>query len=156
MMRNFLREETGAVTVDWVVLTAALVGLGLATMAVVSSGVEDVSGDIDDQLKGQVIKTSFAPAAAGDAYTNYEVCDTATYNNSYATYSGYTFDETVVETQLISNVGNLASAASTGNAGFICIMGADLKAMTDAASERGVLSDAARAAVVAGFEALES
>lgn len=26
---NFSKEETGAVTVDWVVLTAAVVGLGL-------------------------------------------------------------------------------------------------------------------------------
>lgn len=32
---NFLRSEDGAVTVDWVVLTAAVVGFGLATMAVV-------------------------------------------------------------------------------------------------------------------------
>ena len=32
---------TRAVTVDWVVLTAALVGLGLAVMAVVSGGVEE-------------------------------------------------------------------------------------------------------------------
>ena len=39
MMMTFAKSESGAVTVDWVVLTAALVGLGLAVMAVVSSGV---------------------------------------------------------------------------------------------------------------------
>jgi hypothetical protein len=38
------------VTVDWVVLTAALVGLGLAVMAVVSNGIEDLSGDISTAL----------------------------------------------------------------------------------------------------------
>jgi len=48
--KTFVASENGAVTVDWVVLTAAIVGLGLATMAVVSGGVEDLSGDIDTQL----------------------------------------------------------------------------------------------------------
>lgn len=47
---TFLSDESGAVTVDWVVMTGATVGLGLATMAVVSTGVEDLSGDINTQL----------------------------------------------------------------------------------------------------------
>ena len=46
-------------TVDWVVLTAAIVGLGLAVMAVVSSGVENLSGDIQTQLTDQTISDSF-------------------------------------------------------------------------------------------------
>jgi Flp pilus assembly pilin Flp len=47
MIKTFAKSESGAVTVDWVVLTAAIVGLGLAVMAVVSGGVEDLAGDID-------------------------------------------------------------------------------------------------------------
>ena len=50
MFKTFLKSESGAVTVDWVVLTAALVGLGLAVMAVVSGGVEDLSGEIQGAL----------------------------------------------------------------------------------------------------------
>jgi Flp pilus assembly pilin Flp len=50
MIQNFAKSESGAVTVDWVVLTAALVGLGLAVMAVVSGGVEDLSTGISDAL----------------------------------------------------------------------------------------------------------
>lgn len=50
MIQNFAKSESGAVTVDWVVLTAALVGLGLAVMAVVSGGVEDLSAEISDSL----------------------------------------------------------------------------------------------------------
>ena len=60
----FVRDEYGAVTVDWVVLTAALVGLGLAVMAVVSGGVENLSGDIDTQLVGMGIDTTFDGAGA--------------------------------------------------------------------------------------------
>lgn len=58
----FLADDSGAVTVDWVVLTAAVVGLGLATMAVVSAGVEDLSGDVRTQLETQEISASFASA----------------------------------------------------------------------------------------------
>jgi hypothetical protein len=47
---EFLKSESGAVTVDWVVLTAAIVGLGLASMAVVSAGVEDLSDDTATHL----------------------------------------------------------------------------------------------------------
>ena len=50
MIKTFAKSESGAVTVDWVVLTAAIVGLGLAVMAVVSGGVEDLSGNISSTL----------------------------------------------------------------------------------------------------------
>ncbi len=60
LINAFLNDESGAVTVDWVVLTAAIVGLGLAVMAVISGGLEDVSGDINDILTGDdMITTSF-------------------------------------------------------------------------------------------------
>ncbi|WP_055083063.1 hypothetical protein, partial [Jannaschia donghaensis] len=45
-INTFINDESGAVTVDWVVLTAALVGLGLAVMSVVSGGIENLSTDI--------------------------------------------------------------------------------------------------------------
>lgn len=59
MFKNFIKAEDGAVTVDWVVLTAAIVGLGIAVMASVSNGLEDLSGDIDTQLSAQNITTTF-------------------------------------------------------------------------------------------------
>lgn len=58
---TFLEDEGGAVTVDWVVLTAALVGLGLAVMSVVSEGVRALSEDIGTQLSSDgIIRTSFS------------------------------------------------------------------------------------------------
>ena len=35
--KSFANDESGAVTVDWVVLTAAIVGVGLAVMSVVNT-----------------------------------------------------------------------------------------------------------------------
>lgn len=47
---TFLNDESGAVTVDWVVLTAALVGLGIAAMGVIRGGVNDLSTSISTGL----------------------------------------------------------------------------------------------------------
>ena len=58
-IKRFLTEQSGAVTVDWVVLTAAIVGLGIAVLAAVRSGVADLSGDIDSKLKEEHIITTF-------------------------------------------------------------------------------------------------
>ena len=45
-MNKFLKDEDGAVTVDWVVLTAAIVGLGVAGISSVQSGVVGLAGSI--------------------------------------------------------------------------------------------------------------
>ncbi|MBS8225921.1 Flp family type IVb pilin [Vannielia litorea] len=57
MFKNFRNDEDGAVTVDWVVLTAAIVGLGIAVLASVSNGVTSLAGKISSNLEGQTIAT---------------------------------------------------------------------------------------------------
>jgi len=52
---NFLKNEDGAVTVDWVVLTAAIVGLGIAVMASVGDGTTQLSDTISTNLANQEI-----------------------------------------------------------------------------------------------------
>ena len=47
---GFFTAEDGAVTVDWVVLTAAIVGIGLAVVTVVAEGVGDVTAAIDNDI----------------------------------------------------------------------------------------------------------
>ncbi|WP_424969126.1 Flp family type IVb pilin [Dinoroseobacter sp. S76] len=66
LAHRFRTEEDGAVTVDWVVLTAAIVGLGIAVYGVVSGGISNLSGDIDTQLETDQINTSFPAAAPVD------------------------------------------------------------------------------------------
>jgi len=50
-MLVFLDDETGAVTVDWVVLTAAIVGLGIAVMISISDGTTELADDVNHQLE---------------------------------------------------------------------------------------------------------
>ena len=49
-IKNFRNDEDGAVTVDWVVLTAAIVGLGLAVLASVGGGAVDLSGNTSGRI----------------------------------------------------------------------------------------------------------
>jgi len=58
-IKRFGKDEDGAVTVDWVVLTAALVGLGIAVLAAVEGGLKDLSGDIETELQKSIIDTTF-------------------------------------------------------------------------------------------------
>lgn len=53
-LRDFVFEETGAIAVDWVVMSAAVIGVGLAAVQLTSSGVEDLTYDIADALTTQI------------------------------------------------------------------------------------------------------
>ena len=50
LIKTFSNDESGAVTVDWVVLTAAIVGLGIAVVASVSTGVRGLGTSISTSL----------------------------------------------------------------------------------------------------------
>ncbi|WP_299623563.1 hypothetical protein [uncultured Tateyamaria sp.] len=49
---KFIRDEKGAVTVDWVVLTAAVVALAVAIVAVLVEGSVGVSAGIEAFMTG--------------------------------------------------------------------------------------------------------
>ncbi|PVA10389.1 hypothetical protein DC366_09135 [Pelagivirga sediminicola] len=55
-IKNFRADEDGAVTVDWVVLTAAVVGLGIAGVAAVRGGVNNLAGEIESGLNSGTIQ----------------------------------------------------------------------------------------------------
>jgi Flp pilus assembly pilin Flp len=57
IFKHFAKDEDGAVTVDWVVLTAAIVGLGLVVMNAIKPG---ITGAAD------TINTNLTNAAAGN------------------------------------------------------------------------------------------
>ncbi|HSG36033.1 MAG TPA: hypothetical protein VLA27_01210 [Paracoccaceae bacterium] len=56
-IKNFRRDEDGAVTVDWVVLTAAIVGLGIAVLTSVGNGTTALSDKISTNLSAHSLTT---------------------------------------------------------------------------------------------------
>ena len=59
LAKNFRNDEDGAVTVDWVVLTAAIVGLGIAVLTSVTSGTKKVTEAVSTHLNGTTVTTTF-------------------------------------------------------------------------------------------------
>ena len=54
-VKNFRNDEDGAVTVDWVVLTAAVVGLAIAAYGSIRDGAADMTENTGAFLDRQVI-----------------------------------------------------------------------------------------------------
>ena len=55
LFNAFLKDESGAVTVDWVVLTAAIVGLGLAVLTSVSGGTTTLANKVSSHMSAQSV-----------------------------------------------------------------------------------------------------
>lgn len=50
-MQGFFADEAGAVGTDWIVLAAAVTGMGLAVASMTSGGLQDASGDISGGMQ---------------------------------------------------------------------------------------------------------
>jgi len=57
LFNQFFADESGAVTVDWVVLTAAIVGLGIAVLTSVSGGTTTLAGTISSELSSMDVSS---------------------------------------------------------------------------------------------------
>ena len=53
-LNAFVKDEDGAVTVDWVVLTAAIVGIALGVIAVIRTSLGTASSNIAASLTAAV------------------------------------------------------------------------------------------------------
>lgn len=56
-LRRFLGDESGAVTVDWVVLTAAVVALAISAFFGISGGVDFLTTDTATYLEQQDLQS---------------------------------------------------------------------------------------------------
>jgi len=56
-IKNFRKDEDGAVTVDWVVLTAAVVGLAIAAFSSINTSATALKDQIVSDIDSQVTTT---------------------------------------------------------------------------------------------------
>ncbi|MDF1670131.1 MAG: hypothetical protein P1U83_11000 [Roseovarius sp.] len=54
-IQNFIKSEDGAITVDWVVLTVAIIGLSGASAGLINGGVVSASSHIEDSMMAQQV-----------------------------------------------------------------------------------------------------
>ena len=67
LTKRFKDDEDGAVTVDWVVLTAAIVGLGVAVLASVRTATIGLGDKIATAVDEQTVYTGNGGATNGGA-----------------------------------------------------------------------------------------
>lgn len=58
-IKKFAKSEDGAITVDWVVLTAAVAGLGVAVLLVISPATADKTNDIGAYIDTMNVPVTF-------------------------------------------------------------------------------------------------
>ena len=56
-IKNFRKDEDGAVTVDWVVLTAAVIGLGTVAYQQIANGASGLAADVNTALTSATLST---------------------------------------------------------------------------------------------------
>jgi len=59
MISRLREDEDGAVTVDWVVLTAAVVGLCVTVLASVTSGTKSATHNVSNKLTSTSVSKAF-------------------------------------------------------------------------------------------------
>ena len=100
-LNNFTEDESGAVTVDWVVLTAAIVGIAIAVIGLISGGVETASESINDEI---VVASNFSFGGS-----TYEFID-----KTYGDYSDEAFANAEANGGAIDIFQDIANDAPSG------------------------------------------
>ncbi|MEM9318504.1 MAG: hypothetical protein AAGA70_05810 [Pseudomonadota bacterium] len=57
--KSFWTEDDGAITVDWVVLSAGAVSMAIAATAVIGDGLQGLTSNLEAQLRSQQISDAF-------------------------------------------------------------------------------------------------
>ncbi|MDJ0627840.1 MAG: hypothetical protein QNJ44_06235 [Rhodobacter sp.] len=57
LTRAFLRDEEGAISVDWVVITAATVGIALAVMITLGGATDDYSDTVASTMSDKGVSS---------------------------------------------------------------------------------------------------
>ena len=71
MFTNFLRDESGAVTIDWVALTAGILLLGIAVVyGIFNAGVTPLVQDINSALSSATSTAPTAVAPTGEQFSS--------------------------------------------------------------------------------------
>lgn len=131
MLKTFATSESGAVTVEWVVLTAASVGMSLAVMGVISDGIEQASTDISTKMTRHGVPTSFqdfhaiygrgdwAGLMSGGEAQAYQPYDQAAYDDFLARLRDLDDDQLAIADTGITQGGRDAVAAVTDAGGTV-------------------------------------
>lgn len=67
--KDVIRNDDGAVTIDWVVITALVVGLSMVTYLVIQTATNNMGGNVDTALSGSTVSTGTSAGGNGGFVT---------------------------------------------------------------------------------------
>lgn len=108
---HFKHDESGAVTVDWVVLTSAIVGIGMAVILMISSGINSGSNSISSGVRTSwnfdfTIKSAqdyFDFGISAHPSNQYQAWRTAREQVHADAPDGYEYDPDLTTTRFVNN-----------------------------------------------------
>lgn len=68
LIKDFIRDESGAVTTDYVMLAAMITGSSVAGTNSSLSGVENLTADIDAALRSEIVRSDFSNSSYFDDF----------------------------------------------------------------------------------------
>lgn len=108
----FLMSESGAVTVDWVVLTAAVAGVALATLGVLAGGLAQANRAVETQMS----ETNAVGDTWAAAMRNYQPHNGVFYGTVYDAWSTLSDDDLDQMNRLVNDVvAEMAPLAETAD-----------------------------------------
>lgn len=133
---EFLRGESGAITVDYTVLGAAAVGMAMSAAAVLTGAVENLTQRVDSELRTRQLSDDFVSFYSAHFEPLYEIGAA----NEDGAYEAFTSADTMMNQDIIDAIylgvlkaqeGTLSNAAMT-----------ELFALASVAYQRNILDDA--------------
>ncbi|MEL6588065.1 MAG: hypothetical protein AAFY65_08535 [Pseudomonadota bacterium] len=140
-LKSDITAEDGAASADWVVLTAALVGLTLAVLNVASTGLTDLSNDVGADVARQGVSPTFEQTAytRTDGFSAYDV---AAYDKLVADLRSLNDGDLVVANAVLTATGAAALAGGGTVSSHDQGRQKDVAAALDKVfGERGVIRD---------------
>lgn len=68
-INTFIKSESGAVTVDWVVLTASIVSIAIAVLVIIASGINTASNETNTQIEGAIDNSNIEGQIEDNSFT---------------------------------------------------------------------------------------
>ncbi len=123
---HFLKDQSGAVTVDWTVLAAAIVGLGISAVSAVRTGVIDLGDDIEAALSSTTVASLGMLGGNGWSYSPLYAGITMDWmtgdSGLIAQISAWNYTSTQLQSAYDSYANAARSYISSGNASFAGLM----------------------------------
>ena len=57
--RRFMRDDAGEVTIEWVLITAAIVSLSILVLTSIGGGTQVLAGAVDTEVSDREVSTSY-------------------------------------------------------------------------------------------------